>query len=217
MSFPMEELFKLLLALVLGGLIGMERELRDKPAGFRTLMFISAGSALFTMFSIHMAQLPGFPTGGDPSRIAAQIVTGVGFLGAGVIMREHGEVTGLTTASTIWLAAALGIGAGIGAYLFSILAALLILFGLVTFPRLEKSIGTLTQTRAYVITSQASDEKYAAICALFRQHGLHVFYTRRSRSGSQMTCKVSATGKPARHAALEAELFSDPEIDGLEY
>jgi len=216
MMIQVEDILKLLLALALGGAIGMERELRDKAAGLRTLMFISAGSALFTIFSIHMAQLPGFPSSGDPARIAAQIVTGIGFLGAGVILREHGEVYGLTTAATIWLAAALGIGAGAGEYLFSTLAALVILFALLVFPRVERFLGIMSQTHTYVITTIPNAEKFNRVKGVFHNHGLRVMSARRSRLGDQMVCKFSASGRPISHETLVEELFADPEITSVE-
>jgi putative Mg2+ transporter-C (MgtC) family protein len=211
-----EDILKLLIALALGGIIGLERELRDKAAGFRTLMFISAGSALFTIFSIRMAQLPGFSTTGDPARIAAQIVTGIGFLGAGVILREHGEIYGLTTAATIWLAAALGIGAGAGEYLFSTLAAVVILFALLVFPRLEGFLGTVSQTRVYVITTTADIEKFATLKGKFKEYGLRMLSARHSRRGDEMICKISASGRPQNHEAMVNELFSDPEVKEFE-
>jgi putative Mg2+ transporter-C (MgtC) family protein len=104
MYLSMEDVVKIILAVAAGGLIGLEREFRDKAAGFRTLIFICMGAALFTIFSARLAGT------NDPTRIAANIVSGVGFLGAGVILREGGRVIGLTTAATIWLTAALGIG-----------------------------------------------------------------------------------------------------------
>jgi putative Mg2+ transporter-C (MgtC) family protein len=215
MNLQADDILKLLLALALGGMIGLERELRDKAAGLRTLMFISAGSALFTIFSIRMAQLPGFASS-EPSRIAAQIVTGIGFLGAGVILREHGEVYGLTTAATIWLAAALGIGAGAGEYLFSTLAAMVILLTLLIFPYLENFLGKLTQTRVYLITTLAHAEKYAAIKEKFHQHDLKIITSRHSRKENQMVCKFTATGRPRNHESLVNELFIDPEVKTFE-
>ena len=95
-----EDIFKILLAIGIGGAIGLEREYRDKAAGFRTLIFICVGATLFAMLSSKLAG------DRDPTRIAANIVSGVGFLGAGVILRDGGRVVGLTTAATIWLVAA---------------------------------------------------------------------------------------------------------------
>src|SRR2546426_12804774 len=99
---------KLLLAAVLGGVIGLERELRDKPAGLRTNILICLGSTLFMSISTRVAEV----LGGDPTRIAAQIISGIGFLGAGAVLHSHGFVLGLTTAATIWVVA--GGGGGVG-------------------------------------------------------------------------------------------------------
>ena len=107
-------LIKLAAAVLVGGLIGAEREFRDKAAGFRTIIFIALGSTLFTVFSSLLAGQEN-----DPARIAANIVTGIGFLGAGAIMRDGGRVAGLTTAATIWLTAALGMGIGSGRILLA--------------------------------------------------------------------------------------------------
>src|SRR5919107_2081165 len=106
-----ELITRLLIAALLGGMIGAERELRRKSAGFRTNILIAMGSALFTIVSITLA-----PSASDPTRIAAQIVTGIGFLGAGAIMRTANRVQGLTTAATVWVNAALGVAAGGGEY-----------------------------------------------------------------------------------------------------
>ena len=127
-----EDLIKLLLAVLVGGLVGAEREFRDKAAGFRTIILICVGATLFTMFSLKLSG-----DRGDPVRIAASIVSGVGFLGAGAIMRAGGRVLGITTAATIWLAAALGMGIGGGYYLLSGAAAGIILLILWVFPNLE--------------------------------------------------------------------------------
>jgi putative Mg2+ transporter-C (MgtC) family protein len=121
-----ENLARLSLAAALGGAIGFERELRDREAGFRTHMLVCLGSALFTIVSAYGFR--EFLTSGDqviradPTRIAAQIVTGIGFLGAGAIIRQGISVRGLTTAATLWVAAAIGIAAGAGYYSGAILA-----------------------------------------------------------------------------------------------
>ena len=113
---------RLLLATALGGVIGLQRELSGKEAGLRTNMLICLGAALLTVLSIY-----AFP-GSDPSRLAAGIATGIGFIGAGVILhRTGGAVVGLTTAATIWAVAAIGIAAGTGKYVISIVATVLVL------------------------------------------------------------------------------------------
>jgi putative Mg2+ transporter-C (MgtC) family protein len=112
-------LAKLLLAVILGGAIGMDREVKRKPAGLRTNILICLGATLLTDVSVRMAIGPDGARIGDPSRLAAQIVSGVGFLGAGTIMQGGGIVTGLTSAATIWVVAAIGIAIGAGQYLES--------------------------------------------------------------------------------------------------
>src|SRR4030095_1533651 len=107
---------KLVLAAVFGGIIGLEREMRDKPAGLRTNILICVGSTLFMSISTKVAAL----VGGDPTRIAAQIITGIGFLGAGAVLHSHGFVMGLTTAATIWVVAGVGMALGSGMYMVAI-------------------------------------------------------------------------------------------------
>jgi putative Mg2+ transporter-C (MgtC) family protein len=109
---------KLLIAILAGGAIGLERELRRKPAGLRTNILICLGSALLMDLSMRIAGT----SGGDPGRIAAQVVTGIGFLGAGTILHTRGTITGLTSAATIWVVAAIGLTVGAG-YLFEALGA----------------------------------------------------------------------------------------------
>jgi putative Mg2+ transporter-C (MgtC) family protein len=118
-----EAIWRITLSAVLGGIIGFEREWSGHPAGLRTNMVVAIGSCLFTLLSIE-----GFPLRGaaqDTARIAAQVVSGVGFLGAGAVLQTKGHTKGLTTAATIWLVAAVGMGAGAGAYLLSIYTTLL--------------------------------------------------------------------------------------------
>ncbi len=130
MDLVWNEIGKLLAAVAAGALIGLERETADKPAGFRTNILICLGAALFTIVSIRMAD--GFSVG-ERTRIAAQIVTGVGFLGAGAILHHRGAVIGLTTAATIWAVASVGMAFGAGEYALGTLGTVLttlVLFGL---------------------------------------------------------------------------------------
>jgi putative Mg2+ transporter-C (MgtC) family protein len=109
---------RLLTAAFLGALLGFEREVRQKSAGLRTNMLICMGSALFTLMSYELADV----FGADPGRVAAQIVTGIGFLGAGAIIRTQSGVQGLTTAATVWVNAAVGVAAGGGEYRLAFIA-----------------------------------------------------------------------------------------------
>src|SRR5947207_11364437 len=125
-----EALLRLSLAAVLGGMIGFERELREREAGLRTHLLVSLGAALFTLVSAYGFR--DFVTGGsrstvDPTRIAAQIVTGIGFLGAGAIIRQGMSVRGLTTAATLWIAAAIGMACGAGYYTAAAITTVVVL------------------------------------------------------------------------------------------
>ncbi len=117
---------KLCLAAGLGGLIGLERSLRHKAAGLRTNMFICVGSCLFTVLSDEIANR----FGGDHARVAAQLIPGIGFIGAGAIIRERGSVVGLTTAATIFVTASVGMAVGTGMYFTAMFASVLIILGL---------------------------------------------------------------------------------------
>jgi len=129
-----ESLLRLALAAVLGGLIGVERELREREAGLRTHLLVALGSALFTIvgaYGFHAFLASGQSVVRvDPTRIAAQIVTGIGFLGAGAIIRQGLSVRGLTTAATLWVVAAVGLAAGAGSYSVAVITTALVLIAL---------------------------------------------------------------------------------------
>ena len=124
-SQDLELVLRIFLAAGLGGIVGLERERRGRPAGLRTFMLVSAGAATFTVVSIYGFQ--GLPVSGtDPARVAAQVVTGVGFLGAGLILRQAEQVRGLTTAASIWAVAAIGLAAGTGLYWVAVSTTVLV-------------------------------------------------------------------------------------------
>ena len=134
MLIPWPHLVRLLIAFVLGGLVGIEREVHQKPAGFRTHILISVASALFTLLSMSAAFGDG---AADPTRIASQVLTGMGFVGAGVIISTRGEVRGVTTASSLWITAAIGMAAGLGEYALAAFSTLLTLTTLVVLWQVE--------------------------------------------------------------------------------
>ena len=129
---PLDLTLRLLLAAGLGAAIGLEREIRQKPAGLRTNILIAVGSALFTTISFRIGAVSA-----TPDRIAAQIVTGIGFLGAGAIMRSGLSVQGMTTAATIWVNAAIGMAAGAGEYAMATVATTITMLVLVALPPIE--------------------------------------------------------------------------------
>jgi putative Mg2+ transporter-C (MgtC) family protein len=125
-------LWRLVAATVLGAAVGYERERAGKPAGIRTHGMVSLGSALFTVVSLY-----GFPGTSDPARVAAQIVTGIGFLGAGAILHQRRNVQGLTTAASLWVVAAVGLAVGVGMVLMSAATVVLVIALLRLGPRLK--------------------------------------------------------------------------------
>ena len=123
-------------AAICGGLIGLERELKGKPAGFRTNILICLGSSMYMAVGLLLVNAGGEATS-DPARIAAQVVTGIGFLGAGTIIQQRGRVVGLTTAATIWVVAAIGIVAGAGFPILAFIASFMVLVTLVVLGAIE--------------------------------------------------------------------------------
>lgn len=137
-------LLRLLLAGVLGGMIGFEREVNNRPAGFRTHILVTVGSCLIMILSIY--GFIGFGLegrGGEPARLAAQVVSGIGFLGAGTIMREGTNVKGLTTAASLWISGGIGLAVGAGFFIGALITTAIALFSLASLGLLEKRIGKL--------------------------------------------------------------------------
>lgn len=132
-SFNLETVGRILLAVALGGVIGFEREIKHRPAGLRTHMLVSLGATIFTLTSVSFAI--------DPARIAAGIVTGIGFLGAGSIISTRGHMHGITTAATLWIVASIGLSVGVGQYWIAIISTVLV-FGILQIKRVEEKITT---------------------------------------------------------------------------
>jgi putative Mg2+ transporter-C (MgtC) family protein len=206
MDIWIEGTIKLLLAVLVGGAIGLEREYRDKAAGFRTLIFICVGSTLFTIFSLKL---------GDPNnttRIAANIVSGIGFLGAGAIMRGSDRVFGLTTAATIWVVAALGMGVGGGQYAVAGAGTLVTLIVLWLFPRIEAVIDNANHAQVYAVVCAIDQARLNQVEALFLKSGLRVRRIKRTRSGEQVTSLWHAGGAPKNHERLVEALLTSADV-----
>lgn len=144
--FLVQTVLRLVLAAFLGGLIGLERETKRKPAGLRTNMFICFGAAMFTILSERLAA-----DHGDHTRIAAQIIPGIGFIGAGSILHSRGNVTGLTTAATLFVVASIGMAAGGGLFLAAIFATIVLLVALVFLGILEERYHLKPHLNAFVV------------------------------------------------------------------
>jgi putative Mg2+ transporter-C (MgtC) family protein len=212
-ALHLDLLGRLVLAAVLGGMIGLERELSGKPAGLRTNMLICVGAALLTDLSV---RFPGFATNelvrADPARIAAQIVSGIGFLGAGTIIQARGSITGLTTAATLWVVAAIGMAAGSGFHVEATGSAVLVLITLVPLGRLERWIHHRRSTRGIRLVVTSTSGIADEMEGLLTDAGLEVIpeeITRNVRDGLvtlvlRVAGSVEAFGR-AREALIEAE------------
>jgi putative Mg2+ transporter-C (MgtC) family protein len=185
-------LVKLMLAAVLGGAIGLERELKHRPAGLRTNMFICFGAALFTVLS---AELAGEFTG-DHTRIAAQIIPGIGFIGAGSILHAKNGVSGLTTAATIFVVASIGMASGAGLYSLATFSTLLILLALLILGWVEGQFNLKPLTRNYtILTDKSADDLMVEINACLEECALHMqaLHLSKINGASQIIFGVSGT------------------------
>jgi putative Mg2+ transporter-C (MgtC) family protein len=165
-------LIKLALAVLLGGIIGFERELAGKPAGLRTNILICIGAALLMDVSIRVGIIDGHRVG-DPGRIAAQIVSGIGFLGAGTILQGQGVVTGLTSAATIWVVAAIGMTVGAGFYVEGIGAGLLVTFVLAGLGGLERWVQRARRVVSATVRARINTPE-DAVASTLRAHGINI-------------------------------------------
>ena len=211
MSNPL--FIKLGLALLVGGIIGLEREYQYKAAGFRTIILITLGSTLYTLFSISMAG-----TTDSPTRIASNIVTGIGFLGAGTILREGGRIGGLTTAATIWLAAALGMGIGAGQLEIVLVAAGVALIVLLVFRGVVNWLNRIREARTYtIVMSSGNIDDLEKLKQAFGDCHLAVEEDHMQISGESMTSSWRIVGKPENHDQLIRVLLRKKDILRLEY
>lgn len=153
-GFVAASLARLVLAAILGGAIGLERELRHRPAGLRTNMFICFGAAMFTVLSDGLA----VKYLGDHTRIAAQIIPGIGFIGAGSILHNRGLTTGLTTAATLFVVASVGMAAGGGLYVTAVFATVMVLMALFALGHLERNFNLKTLLVSYEVTGTSVEE-----------------------------------------------------------
>ena len=204
-----EDLYKLLFAVLIGGLIGIEREMHAKAAGLRTITLITVGATLFTMLSLDFKD----------DRVIANIVTGVGFLGAGAIMFAEGRLTGLTTASSIWVSAALGMAVGLGEYELAGLGALLVLLILLIFSRIDRLVDILgREIRIYDITYLAKEKKQEQIEAAISTCKLKVIRRRRMKVGENVLESIwEVRGALDRHTHFSDIMLADEDVIGLKY
>src|SRR5580658_9955600 len=215
MVLPSDIVIKLALAVLIGGAIGAEREYRSKSAGFRTLTLICLGSTILTIFSVIIG------TPGNPDRIASNIATGIGFVGAGVIFKGDGsgsKVSGITTAAMIWVTAGLGMAIGAGYLLVSICAAAFILLVLLTFMLLEGWIDRINQIHVYKIVCQFENESLNRYEDLFKRH--HLKFRRNSQRKSEenlITGEWVVQGSERNHRHCIHEVLRDQTVREFEF
>lgn len=202
---------RILFAALVGGLIGVEREYRDKSAGFRTIILISVGASLFTIISFSISSQFADV---DPARIISYIISGIGFLGAGVIIKDGTSIKGLTTASTIWFSAALGMGAGAGFFAITSIAAAVILFVLIVLPPIEHWIDNRHEFRLYEIELK-NTEDIAKTVELFKSNGLVVFKHSSHKSKGSYRVDIYADGEPIKHDRVSMGLMDDNNVIGF--
>ncbi len=203
-------LTRLVLAAVLGGIIGLERELKHRPAGLRTNMFICFGAAMFTVLSIELAN------GNEATRIASQIIPGIGFIGAGSILRDKGGVTGLTTAATIFVVASIGMACGGGLYLLAIFATVLIFLALRLLGWVERRFNLKPLIMNYsVITDKPTQEIVGEINRALEDRDKELHSLRLSKINGKEEVVFSVGATRSEHADLLERLRRSPNLGGV--
>jgi len=206
-----DDIRNILIALAIGTVIGAEREYRSKSAGLRTMILVSLGSCLFTILSVRI----GSP--GSLDRIAANIVTGIGFLGAGVIFKDESRVAGITTSTTIWMTAALGMAAGSGHYQAAMVSFAAVLIVLILLNPIQNLIERLNRTRSYRLTVAYKEETLEKYETIFRQHNLRFTRGKQSRIGEVIIGNWIIDGPDDRHQQLVKHLLNDPDIKEFDF
>lgn len=209
-NFEYEEAFRLLLSFVIGTAIGLEREYRSKAAGLRTMIMICLGSTIFTEISLSIG-------GASPDRVASTVVTGIGFLGAGVIFRDGLSVTGITTATTIWIAAALGMAVGAGEYIIAMVGSLVVLIVLILFEKIKLIILRIHQARTYKITFSTDTGFTEVLQTKLRNLKLRYLQERDVKNENDTTLVYEIFGREKRLDELNRFLKNDPRIKSYEY
>lgn len=165
---------RIVLSLVLGALVGMERKNKGQMAGLRTFSLISMGACIAMMLSIYVCQETAGLLRGDPSRIAAQVISGIGFLGAGTIIQMKGSVRGLTTAAGIWIIATIGMAVGCGLYLIAVLATLLVLFVLTLLERIERHVNVGNEAHTIRLKVRGIVKSIKPYQEVLTRYGIHL-------------------------------------------
>jgi len=200
-------------AVVAGALIGLEREAHAKPAGFRTYMIISVGAALLMILSIYIPQRYG----GDPGRIAAQVVTGIGFLGAGAIFRLGVTVQGLTTAAAIWTTAAIGLAVGGGMFVIGAIALALVLLALTVLDLVETRLIGGMEYRSLLVRSDRRPGQIGKIAEVLANHGVPSHRLAVSEHIEQSRIEIRAVARLEKRMDIRKFFDEIEEIEGIQH
>jgi putative Mg2+ transporter-C (MgtC) family protein len=211
-------LARLIVAAILGGLIGLEREFKHRAAGLRTNMFICFGAAMFTLLSERLAGVPS-----DAARIAAQIIPGIGFIGAGSILHTRGLTTGLTTAATLFVVASVGMAAGGGLYLTAIFATGLVLLALLALGHMEETFNIKVLLNSYEVTGVSVDEISNEVNRILESHHRLMKNVCSGSTGQHMRLQFDVDGcqreqkELLQHLKASQVLYSATSLGRVEY
>ena len=204
------DLYRLLIALGIGAIIGAEREYRSKSAGLRTMIMVSLSSCLFTILSVKIGL-------DSHDRIAANILTGLGFVGAGVIFKDENRISGITTATTIWMTAALGMAAGAGYELLSLFATFIVLIVLIFLIYVQELIEALSQARTYRIICPYQQKTLEQYEALFKTYNMKVVRSVQHKTEHRMSGRWILIDSAENHKKLTTYLLNDSNIQELSF
>lgn len=200
-----EDLLKIIYAVIAGGLIGFEREYRDKSAGLRTIMFICVGSTVFTILSMHFGA-------GDPSRVAAGLVTGIGFIGTGVIRREKGQTSGITTAALIWVTAGIGMAIGQGSYNIALLTLITSLILMWFLPFIEFKFAPQKEQVQYSLTISNDIELLQSIKEEIAKHKVKIINETIQKEDDDIVVNLNILGFGKSHKEINRFFIDNSKI-----
>lgn len=205
--------FRVVVAIICGGVIGLEREMKHKPAGLRTNILICLGAMLYTTLSLLITQhaLNGQPS--DPGRIAAQVVTGIGFLGGGMIIQSGGSVSGLTSAATVWIVAAIGVCIGLGYPITASIFTVTVFCTLFFLSKVDtKVFGKTHGYELWILFDGASSSARERVMQMFKETDLELSHLMVTDVDGQCQVHARYFTSEARHLRIQAGLWSVPQV-----
>ena len=208
MIIATEHIIQIIAAFVVGGLLGVEREYHSKPAGFRTMILISVGSCLFTILSTTFIA--------NPDRIASNIITGIGFIGAGVVFKEGINVRGITSAATIWIAASLGMCIGLKFYGLAIMVAILVLVVLIVLSRLEEAFDNLHKVKQYKIKFKAYEYSVEELEAALTKIDVYFVRYKISKQQNEVVVDYKVEAVIQKREQVDSFLINNKNITGFD-